>query len=136
MGDWIASSDEERWDGSTTYETREEAVKLAPEELDLESGQTFWTGKKVAQATDALVSKGRAESFAEQLAEDVCEDMDSDFCEDWLKLTPDEEKKLAALLSRAVEDFIEQNPKHKPTWFRPENVKEHEAPEMAKEAEA
>jgi hypothetical protein len=132
---WIASTDEERWTCYEEYGTREEAIEHASEELDLEPGQTFYTARKVVQRTDNLVRSGLAGFFAEKLAEDVCEDIDEEFCPDWLNINAEEKKKLAALLSRAFEDFIEQHPRHKPTWFMPENVKEHNAPELAKAEE-
>ena len=43
---WVASSDGERY-GGTQYDSREEAIVGAPEELNLIPGDPFWTARVV-----------------------------------------------------------------------------------------
>lgn len=130
-GDWIASTDEEHWDGAATWATREDAIREAPDELCLEPGERFHVGRQQKQSTANLVTTAMADRLAEMIYERELEDMCPDYGEDWLKLTSEEEKDLAARLSAAVEAFIAATPRHAPNFFRVRDVTDHEAPEQA-----
>lgn len=125
---WLSSTDEERWSNYEEYATRADAIKDAPAALGLESGQRFWTGVKKPTSSDGLVTPGMATDFSERLSENVCQDVEPDFCEDWFKLTTADSKRLAVLLSEAVERFISEHPQHRPKWFAVKQVQEHVAP--------
>lgn len=133
--EWLASSDEESWDGYVSWATREEAVAGGPDELCLEGGEPYFVGRKVPQRTDGLVAPWMASLLGERVQERELEDLSSslEFGEDWLQLTNDEADDLAARLSRALEEFIRANPKHQPTWFTVRDVTEHVAPDVAAE---
>jgi len=51
VGAWMVSENEEQWSCAAEFDTKEEAIKAGPEELDLEPGVGFWVGQVIP--TDA-----------------------------------------------------------------------------------
>lgn len=123
-GLWTASSDEERWPASRDYASREEAIQKAPLDLDLEPGQKFWVGR-TRQPAPPILSR-----FAEHLGDMMYEDEDGgEFSEGWPECSDDEAKELDELLNTVIFSWVKKHDLM-PTWFIPDEVTEHLAPEI------
>jgi hypothetical protein len=124
---WVAVSDEEAFNPANEYDTREEALKEAGEDLGLEAGQFFWTGRvkyfDLKPALTRLFDGSRVlEEAQEQLYDDI---VDSDeFC---AKATVDDQKELEATLLTAFMAWLEKHNWARGYWHL-EEMESHQAP--------
>lgn len=122
--EWVASSDEEQYDGVTRYASREDAIVHGPDELDLEPGQTYWVGRvrSVLDQKDEAIFSG--DRLVESLR-DFAFEIGGEFAEDWLT---DATKEQVAELTRdgaaLVRAWIERHG-HSPGFFSVEQSSDH-----------
>ncbi|AAK94412.1 hypothetical protein Mx8p77 [Myxococcus phage Mx8] len=117
-GQWCITKDNDDWMSAPGFDSKEEAVALAPKLLLLSSSQKFWVGRAVQAASHLgadLVSDA-LENHASDEGPDGC---------DGSNLTTEAHAELEALLDAWAK-------KHdvRPLWFDIEEEEEHVAPAL------
>ena len=126
-GSWVAVSDEESYNPANEYATREEAIKEAVEDLDLEDGQPFWTGR--VEHVDLQPSLARLfngtlviEEAQERLYAEISES--SEFC---ATATADQRKALETALLETFMKWLDKYGWAKGYWTL-EKMESHRVP--------
>jgi hypothetical protein len=121
---WI--SDNEESFGAGPFDTREAAVAAAPEELDLEPGQTFWSCEASWETETYAPYADRVIEMAQELAADEAPET----AEDWLDGVPDEATQDLDRALKATWDAWLSKYSLEPKWFTAKKVQEHKVPEI------
>jgi hypothetical protein len=99
------------WQGH--WETREEAIRAAPEELGVGPGDRFWVGRAVQPSLPGL----DAEEIIEELDRKADEDFGKpDGADGWPQATDEQVKELDGHLNAALDAWLARHDL-KPTWF-------------------
>lgn len=121
---YLISTNEENWTCSAEYATREEAVAAAAHELDLLTGERFYSGVK---GPPTLVTPN-AEHAIDEVTNTTCEH-DGTPAEDWIENPSVKEVgALQTLLDEAWAKWLEMFPNHKPEWWMVTDIQDHRAP--------
>lgn len=117
-GQWCITKDNDDWMSAPGFDSKEEAIARAPQELELSPGQKFW----VAQAQQAASHLG-ADLVIDGLDNHAI-DEGPDGCDGYV-ISDEARKELNNFLLTWAE-------KHdiKPLWFDMENEEEHAAPAL------
>jgi len=128
IGHFLATTDEEYWPANAVYSTRQEAIDNAVKDLDLESGQTFFTGQAVeCDPVDPFDAEFIIDNARDQLGEQVGEIADEAY-----EATNAQVKILGERLYKVWLDWQKEF-NCEPACFTVEDQEEHKAPGEPKE---
>lgn len=120
---WISMSEESFTNGP--YDTREEAIAAAPDELDLEPDDSFWTCEAVWEQRTFCPP---ADWFLERALDQDFE-APEDACSDWLDdVTTEQTEELQELLDATWTAWLDKH-NLRPKWFTAKDVQEHVVPD-------
>ena len=127
-GSWVAVSDEEHYNPANEYDTREEAIAAAVEDLDLEPGALFWTGRVLYGDLKGdlkhLFDGSRViEDAQEQLYSAIVDS--SEFCDD---ATAEQQEELETELLETFMKWLDKHGRAKGYWTL-EEMDSHLVPE-------
>lgn len=121
-GDWVASTDEERWDCSGRHETRAQALETA---RSWETGGRVYTGRvEDAELSSLVDAVALADDVIERLAL-TAQDEHGDFAEGWPDASADDERDLASELRTLVLAWLARRGLA-PTWRAVVDVEWHD----------
>jgi hypothetical protein len=124
VAEYYLSKDNEYWI-SGPFETREEAIRLGPTELDLQPGDVFWSCE--AQYETGCGYGPSADRIIDNAIESAYDDVD-ELSEVWLEnLTEEVEQDLQRRLNHVWREWLVTH-KLQPKWWTAGFIEKHEVP--------
>lgn len=102
---WLASTTEEYWDTPVKYDSKEEAIKEGPNNLDLEEDDPYFFVGKIKKITAKDIVSRCISRFIETLQEEAYDRVD-EYAEGWLsEIGKEKQQQLVEIVSK----FIDEN---------------------------
>jgi hypothetical protein len=126
-GQWVASTDEENFNGHEGYDTEAEAIeygKLLCEENGVEDGQLYWTGIVSRLTAEEMAEGIYGSNLIEAIELHLYDNYGGDHTEDGIGASADDEKDLEHRVRHTVIQWAHER-ETVPVWYGLEMMKSH-----------
>lgn len=126
-GQWIASTDEENFNGNDGFTTEAEAIeagKFLCEEHGVEDGHPYYTGVVTRVTAEEMAESVDGSSIVETIETHLYDNYGGDHTEDGISASKEDEEDLERRVRHAVIAWANDR-KLVPRWYRVEKVKDH-----------